>query len=395
MAVDNLSIKVYEYKIRANKKFTVSCEAILTHCQHLYNACLEQRISFYRSTGVAIRWAEQSRQLTELRAEDVFARSVPRAIQEAVIKRVEITYQAFFRRVKNGDTPGFPRFRTRQRYKSFEYSSDARKPSPLRGDKLIVYGVGSCRVRLSRPVEGAIRTVRIIRRADGYYAQLVCKVEKPVSLPKTNQSIGVDVGIESFATLSTGEQVENPRFTEKAEASLAKAQRKLSRKKKGSQNRKKARLVVAQKHLKVARARRHFHYQVANNLVKRFDSIFVESLNMQGMVKNPYLAKSITSAAWFSFFRILTFKAEDAGREVKRVNAKYTSQICSGCGLMVRKKLSRRKHICPECGLDIHRDHNAALNIRSRGLAVESEVTVTTKQERSIGCDSNSSRLCY
>lgn len=395
MAVDNLSIKVYEYKIRANKKFTVSCEAILTHCQQLYNACLEQRISFYRSTGVAIRWTEQSRQLTELRAEDAFARSVPRAIQEAVIKRVERAYQAFFRRVKDGDTPGFPRFRTRERYKSFEYSSDARKPSPLRGDKLIVYGVGSCRVRLSRPVEGVIKVVRIIRKADGYYAHLVCEVDKPKHLPKTGLTVGVDVGIESFAVLSTGERVDNPRFMEKAETTLARAQRIVSRKRKGSKSRQKARRNVAKKYLKVVRARRYFHYQIANGLVQRFDSIFVENLNVQGMVKNPYLAKSITSAAWSSFFNILTFKAGEAGREVGRVNAKYTSQVCSGCGLTVRKKLSQRKHICPQCGLDIHRDHNAALNIRSRGLAVESKVTSAMKQERGIDCDSNSSRLCY
>lgn len=385
MAVDNLAIKVYEYKLRPNKKFVGACELTLRHCRQLYNACLEQRISYYRYTGLKITWLEQCRQLTDLRQSDEDASKVARAIQTETIRRLERTYQAFFRRVKEGGKAGFPRFKSRERFTSFETPIDQRKPCPLQGDKLRVYGIGTCRVRLSRPITGQVKIVRIIRRADGYFAQLVCETAYPKPLQKTGHSIGVDVGIESFATLSTGEKITNPRFTENAEKAFIKANRDKSRKKVGSQNRKKSRETLARKHLKVSRARKHFHYQIANDLVRRFDFIFVEKLNVRGMVKNHNFAKSISSVAWSLFLEILSHKAAEAGRIVEKVSPNYTSQLCSGCGAIVKKNLSERKHSCSECGLEIHRDHNAAINIRSRGLAVESGVTLTLKQERDSG----------
>lgn len=381
MAKDNLAVKTFEYKIRKNKKFVEACEKVLLHCQQLYNACLEQRISFYRNTGLTVNWIEQNRQLTDLRAEDESSRGIPRRIQENVLRRLERSYQNFFFRVRSGKSGGFPRFRSRGRYDNFEYSIDRRHLCPLQGDKLTVAGVGTCRIRLSRPIEGAVRIVRILRRVDGFYVHLVCEQERPAPLVPTGKSVGIDVGLESFATFSTGEQIKNPRFIERAESSLIKTQKELSRKTIGSRNRVKKRISLAKKHLTVARARRHFHHRVANDLVRRFDSIFVENLNIQGMVRNHRLAKSISSVAWASFLAILTNKAAEAGRIVEKVNPNNTSQLCSSCGAVVKKKLSTRKHSCPECGLELHRDHNAAINIRSRGLAVEPEVTLALKQE--------------
>jgi len=168
----------------------------------------------------------------------------------------------------------------------------------VKGDKLTVPGAGSCRVRLSRPIEGQCKQLRITRRADGWYVLLVCEIPKPAPLPKTGETIGVDVGIKSFATLSTGEEIANPRHLNKAHEQLVREQRRLSRKTKGSQNRKKARGKVALRHLRVQRTRKHFHHEEAAKLVERFDRIAVEDLNIRGLVKNHHLARAILDVAW-------------------------------------------------------------------------------------------------
>lgn len=370
LADAQFTTKVFEFKLRPHKKFIADAENILWRNRQLYNACLEQRISRHQYASQSISWAEQSRQLTELREAMPEFAAIPRDIQADVVKRLDKAYAAFFRRIKSREKAGFPRFKNRDRYTSFEYAVDQRNSFPLKGNKLRVLGCGTVRVRLSRelPKHCAIKIIRILNRADGWYAQLICGVAQDQPMPRTGKSVGIDVGIESFATLSTGEQVENPRILKRASVKLIKAQQVLSGRKKGSKGRKEARHLVAKKHLKVSRTRKHFHYQVANRLVTEFDLIAVEKLNVRGMVKNHHLAQNISDVAWSSFLGILERKAEEAGRIVERVNAKYTSQTCSSCGRKEAKKLSQRWHSCP-CGCELHRDHNAALNIRSRGLA--------------------------
>lgn len=379
--------KVFEFKLRPHKKFIADADIILWRCRQLYNACLEQRVSRYQYANQSISWVEQCRELTELRAADPDFAAIPRDIQTDVVKRLDKAYAAFFRRLKSGEKAGFPRFKGRDRYSSFEYAVDQRHVFPLNGNKLTVKGIGTVRVRLSRqlPIGAAIKIIRIVKRADGWYAQLVCTVAKPEPLRPTGEMVGIDVGIESFATLSNGEQIENPRILKRASEKLEQAQRVLSRRKKGSKGRKVARVLVAKKHLKVSRTRKHFHYQVANRLVKEFDLIAVEKLNVRGMVKNHNLAQSISDVAWSSFLGILETKAEEARRIVERVDAKYTSQICSSCGRKEKKELSQRWHSCP-CGCELHRDHNAAQNIRARGVA-----TLTTRQ-RVVGLSERDGR---
>ncbi|MGH9838345.1 MAG: RNA-guided endonuclease InsQ/TnpB family protein [Blastocatellia bacterium] len=180
--------------------------------------------------------------------------------------------------------------------------------------------------------------------------------------------VGIDVGIENFATLSTGEVVENPEFLRESAAELKTAQRKVSRRgDKRSNRRRKAIKHLAKKHRRVQRQRADFHHKTALNLVREFDRIAVEDLNVCGMVKNHGLAKSISDAGWSQFTSILTGKAANAGREVIKVNPSYTSQDCSKCGSRVRKTLATREHRCVSCGFVAHRDHNAAINIQQRG----------------------------
>lgn len=361
--------KTFEFKIRPNAKFVEACERTLDGCRDLYNSALEHRIRIYQATGKGIGFVEQCRQLTDARAEIPEVAAIYRDTQTDTLKRLDLAFDAFFRRLMSGDTPGFPRFKGKDRFDSFGCSRRERDPFPIKGDKLTMPGVGTCRVRLSRTIEemGRCRFVRMIRRVDGWYVQLVCEVEKPAPLPATGQSVGIDLGVESFATLSTGEQIENPRHVEKAAKKLAWAQRQMSRKVKGSANRRKARKKVALRHLKTVGARRHFHYQTALRVVRAFDFIAVEDLNIKGLA-GGMLAGSVASVAWGAFLLILIAKAEEAGRQVEKVDPRYTSQDCSGCGARERKLLSQREHVCTGCGLVAHRDHNAAINILNKAL---------------------------
>jgi putative transposase len=363
MLTDTLAIKTFQYKLRLNKKFLAAAQAELEHNHQLYNAALAERIECYKRTGKGLNFIEQSKHLTE-------ARTLPevkahlRSIQQNTLKRLDLAYSAFFRRIKNGEAQaGFPRFKGRDRFHSFAQTIESVRGCPLKGDKLTVPGVGSCRVRLSHPMEGKVKQLMITRRADGWYALLVCECALPEPLAKTGTSVGIDVGLENFATLSTGEVVDNPRYLRKAEQALKAQQRQVSRKKRRSANRRKAVALLGKKHLKVRRQRIDFFHKTSNAIVKKFDAIAVEDLNIKGLVKNHHLAKSISDASWANFIKILSFKAENAGRRFVKVPAAYTSQDCYECGERVKKSLGVREHRCLACGYIVHRDLNAALNI--------------------------------
>ena len=359
----NTTIKTFEYRVRPNKKFIAACEKALDDSRFVYNCALEQRVRVYNASGKTISFYEQSRQLTEARNELPEINGVLRTIQSDALERLDEAFDAFFRRLKRGEKPGFPRFKSRDRYHTFSQKYEKVRPCPIKGDKLTVPGVGTCRVRLCRPVEGRCKQLRITRRADGWYALLACEIPKPAPLVKTGETVGVDVGIKSFATLSTGEEIANPRHLKQATDQLAREQRRLSRKVKGSQNRGKARGKVALRHLRVQRARKHFHHEEATKLVNRFDRIAVEDLKIRGMVRNRYLAKAILDVAWGQFFAITKSKAEKAGRKFERVNPRYTSQTCSKCGHRQKMPLAIRVYECEKCGFVCDRDHNAAINL--------------------------------
>ena len=365
MADSNLTCKTFEFKLRMNRTFERACLKTLNDARAVYNAALEQRISLYTYAGRSIGYYEQSRQLTEAR-ELPEVKACLRSIQQDALERLDLAFKAFFRRLRNGEKPGFPRFKSRDRYHTFSQKIEKVRGCPLKGDKLTVPGVGSCRVRLSRPIEGTVKQLRITRRADGWFALLVCDLPRPAPLPATGDAVGIDVGLENFATLSTGEVIENPRHLRKAERRLKTAQRKVSRRKKGSHRRKKAVRELRLQHLTVSRQRKDFHHKTAKPIIEEFDTIAVEDLKIRNLARNPHLAKSISDAGWGGFISILSSKAASAGREVVKVNPAFTSQDCSQCGERVRKSLAVREHRCLVCGLVLHRDHNAAINLIGR-----------------------------
>ncbi len=216
-------------------------------------------------------------------------------------------------------------------------------------------------------MEGEIKTSTIKREADGWYAVFAVEENQSRFVPKTGQSVGIDVGIESFASLSTGEMISNPRILRESEGELKTAQRRVSRRELGSKRRRKAVKLLAKKHQKIARQRTDFHHKTAHEIVNNFDAIAVEDLKIPGLTKNHHLAKAILDVAWGAFFLILMSKAANAGRLFVKVPAQFTSQDCSQCGKRVRKTLAMREHRCIGCGLVAHRDHNSAIVVKNRG----------------------------
>lgn len=357
--------KAFVYKLRLTREQEQKLSETLDTCRHLYNHALGERKEAWEERQQSVHFAQQSASLPALKGQNPYLSHVHSQVLQDVLHRVDRAYQAFFRRCKNGEKSGYPRFRGRGWYDSFTFPQWG-NGAKFQNDRLVLSKIGSLRVCADRTLEGKPKTCTILRRADGWYAAITCEVE-PEPLPPTGDSIGVDLGLECFATLSTGERITNPRCYRRAEKALKTAQRRLSRRTKGSQRRQKARALLAKAHLKVKRARLDFCHKIALDLVRRFDTIHVEALNIRGMLKSHPLAKSISDAGWATFLSVLRAKAASAGRMVVEVDPAYTSQSCSGCGTLVPKRLSERWHSCPYCGCSLHRDHNAALNIRKKG----------------------------
>lgn len=356
-------IKIYKFRLYPSKAQVQTFEHWLDLCRELYNAALQERRDAWRLNRVSISYFDQCNQFTEIRniREDV-SQLNSLALREQ-LKRVDRTFKDFFGRLKRGEKAGFPRFKAKSRLKSFTFPD--LNGTGIVGNKLQLSKIGKVKIKQHREIEGKIKTVTIKREIDKWFATFAVECEKEI-LPKTGESIGVDVGLENFATLSNGEKIENPRVLRQSEKRLKTAQRKLSRRKKGSNRRRKAVQLLAKQHLKIKNQRRDFLHKQSTDLIKRFDEIAVEDLKIKNLVRNIYLAKSISDAGWGTFFLMIESKAENAGRRVWKVAPHNTSQICSRCGEKAHKTLSVRKHRCLSCGLEMHRDENAAINIRAR-----------------------------
>jgi putative transposase len=287
-------------------------------------------------------------------------------VLQDVLLRLDRAFQAFFRRLQSGEEPGCPRFQGQERYDSFTYPQYG-NGAMLDGGVLSLSKIGRIPIRLHRLIEGMPKTVTISHEADGWYACFSCADVPTTPLTPTGRETGIDVGLKVFLIAAGGEMVENPRHYRKAEKQLAKAQRRVSRRTKGSRRRRKAVALLKRKHQKIARQRCDFHHKTALALLQQYDVIYLEDLRVRNMVRNVHLAKSISDASWGQFRTILEAKAACAGRQVIAIPAQYTSQDCSGCGGRVPKSLSVRTHVCPFCGLVLDRDENAALNILQRG----------------------------
>ncbi len=373
--------KTFKEKLRPTPVQERQFEAVLWRCRTLYNTALEQRITAWERCHVSVSRYQQEAELKDLRAELPEYAAVHSHVLQDVLARLDTTYQAFFRRLTNGEKPGFPRFQGRNRYHSFtykEYGNGAR----LENGYLILSKIGRIAVHWSRPVEGTPKTVTISKEADGWYVHFSCN-EVPIQpLPQTGQETGIDVGLKVFLITADGEIIENPRHYRTAERRLQKAQRRVSRRKTGSKRRAKAVHLLKRKHQKVRRQRQDFHHKTALYLLSTYDTLYLEDLRVANMVRNPHLAKSISDAGWAAFRTILACKAVYAGKRVVAVPPAFTSQDCSGCDERVPKSLSVRTHVCPSCGLVLDRDENAARNIQWLGQSLRGVPAVAGAMNR-------------
>jgi putative transposase len=367
--------KSFKYKLKPTPDQERVFEHTLMRCRHVYNAALGERREAWRMRGVTITYYQQQAELPDIKAAMPEYAEVHSQVLQDVVLRVERAYQAFFRRVQVGEAPGYPRFQGRQRYHSFTYPQVGEHGGArLDNGCLVLSKIGRVAMRWSRPLEGLPKTVTISQEADGWYAIVSCD-EVPVQpLPPTGREIGIDVGLKVFLVTANGEVVDNPHHFRHAERYLAKCQRRVARRMKGSHRRRKAVAVLAKAHQHVKRQRADFHHKTALALLQTNDTIYLEELRVANMTRNRHLAKSIQDAGWAQFRVILDAKAACAGRRVITVPAHYTTQECSECGERVPKSLSVRTHICPACGLVLDRDLNAALNIQRAGQALRGVV---------------------
>ena len=349
--------KTFKYRLYPTKAQAESLRVQLSEACRFYNAALQERIEAYARHRKSVNDYDQAAQLTEIRAAGDLGLPNCHCAQE-VLRRLDKAFKAFFERVKRKQKAGFPRFKSHRRFDSITFPSHGDGNKLLPSGHLFVQGV----VKLHRPVHGKIKTVSVKRQCEHWY---VCfSVETSVS----EAAVGINVGLSSFAVLSDGSEIENPRLYQKDQKRLRRAQRRVARRKKGSHGRRKAVVLLRRIHQHIFNQRNDHQHKLARMLVSQFGMIFVEDLNVKGLA-GGMLAKAVHDASWSSFVAKLAYKAEEAGRLFAKVDARGTSQRCP-CGAKVPKKLSDREHVCTKCGLITTRDHASATEILRLGLSL-------------------------
>ena len=353
-------LRSYKFRLYPTKRQEQALLNTLETCRRLYNSSLDERNKNYE-----IRFYEQKRLLTERRRENKYQKQVHSQVLQDVLLRLDKAYQAFFKGLTR-----YPRFKRREKYNSFTYPQIG--GFSLDDERLLlrIGLIGIVEVKVHRPINGMMKTCTIIRDIDQWYA-CITVVEKPeynVKPLSARTEVGVDFGLFNLAVLSTGEVIENPKLLNASAERIKYLQKSLSRKKKGSHNRMKARMALAIVWRRVRRRRDDYAHKVSAQLTSRYNTVVFEDLTIRRMVKNHNLAAAIMDASWGKLRQLTADKVERRCGRVILVNPSGTSQKCSGCGVVVPKDLSVRIHACPSCGLVIDRDHNAALNILKLGL---------------------------
>jgi len=359
--------KMFQYRIFPTKKQVHKLNATLEECRWLYNHLLGKRKDAYEQDGTSLSLFQQQKTFVLLKAERTTLDSVHSQVLQNVAVRVDLAMQAFFRRCKeHAEKPGFPRFKGYGRYDSFTFPQSGF--SITHDSRVVLSKIGALTMVYHRQIKGKIKTCTLQRSSTGKWYVSFSVERESERLPDVPTQIGIDVGLKTFATLSDGEEIENPRFFRKEEKALAKVQRKHSKLTKGTPERRAHRKAVARVHERIAWRRENFTHQESRKIVNTYGVICVEDLSVNRMLHNHSLAKSMSDASWSAFFAQLSSKAEEAGRAFVKVNPAYTSQDCSRCHHRQKMPLSERLYQCPRCLLSMDRDLNAALNIRAVGL---------------------------
>ncbi len=360
-----MHILVYKYRLYPTPSQENALYKTLRICRYWYNMCLSERKLAWELEGRTVSKGEQEKTSIlyrkAFRCEDqVFSQTL-----QSVCDDLDKAFKAFFRRVKASETAGYPRFKSANRFHSFEFKQFG-GGARLDGKRLKLYGIGRVRVRWHRELVGKVKKVRIVHNADKWFACFTVEQADATPLPATGLSVGVDVGISALLAMSDGQQVANPQWYRVSQKALRVAQRSLARKVKGGKNRRKALRRVQRLHEHIANTRHDFLNKQVYTLIIRYDRIAVEDLRIRNMVRNPHLAKSILDSGWGYFKDHLASKAANAGREVAFINPAYTSSTCSTCNRDFPDFSLATRWVDCVCGLSLDRDHNAALNILKR-----------------------------
>lgn len=359
--------RTYRHRLCPTRRQTAALEGQLGEACDLYNAAFEHRRRMWHHHHRAVSYGDQSAELRGLRAAGLLDAEANFWSQQDVLRRLDRAFAAFFRRARAGERPGYPRYKARSRFDTLTWSFAGNAGGcALKDGRLALQGVGHVKVRWHRtiPAEAQVKTVQVKRQGSKWYACFSLDGVAAKPLPATGRAAGVDLGIETFAALSTGELIAGPRAERAGAKTVRRAQRRVARRKRGSSRRRRATALLARQREREANRRRDHAHKTARALIERFDVIAVEDLNVRGLAKGM-LARDCNDQGWAAFVACLRDKAEEAGRRVVLVDARNTSQTCSACGALVPKALGVRVHSCA-CGYRADRDVNAARNVLAR-----------------------------
>ncbi len=359
--------KAYKYRIYPNKKQRKLINKTFGCCRFVYNYYLDKRIKAYEKDKTSLNYYDCCKDLTSLKQEYEWLKEPDKCSLQNALKDLEFAYNKFFK-----EHTGFPKFKSKKTHRYSYKTSFMNNNIRFQNNHIKLPKLGWVKTRDKQIPQGRILNATISQEPSGkYYCSICCTDVDINSLPKTNNQVGIDLGIKDFAITSDGVKYSNPKYLNKSLDKLAKLQRELSRKSKGGSNWNKARIKVARQYEKIANQRRDYLHKLSTQLIKENDIICIEDLQVNNMVRNHKLARSISDVSWSEFTRQLEYKAEWYGRKVIRVDKFFaSSQTCSCCGnkFSITKDLKVREWICPNCKSVLDRDVNAAINILNKGL---------------------------
>lgn len=361
--------RTYKYRLYPTKEQVGLLDYQLSEARSLYNAALQERRDAWKMQQISLNYYNQANQLKEIRDAGNLGLANFSACQD-VLRRVDKTFKAFFRRIKSGEKAGYPRFKSRDRFDSFTFPAWGDGCHITEQGRLKVQGVGTIKLKMHRPIAGEIKTLTLKHDAGKWYAcfSIIFDIESPTP---QSEAIGIDVGLYSFAALSNGRLIDNPRNLEIGFARLRRCQRRVARRKRSGNNKRKAVRLLQKAHARIRNQRSDFQHKLSRKIADNYSFVAVEDLNIQALARSM-LSRSVSDAGWGSFLAKLAYKVEETGGRLVRVNPNGTSQVCSRCGCLpdVPKTLADRMHVCPRCGLVIDRDVNSARNILRLGLSL-------------------------